>query len=221
MSAALEHLDQRLQDEEEFLEEILPSAITLAMMLRHRTMAAWMRTEFDGYADDAQLPPYRRDVPGHIVARSPQYGWIPAPVDDQQKAEFGHRDMADGVKALEKACLKLKKGTGDRIVFSKEEMAELQKQINLTAELAINISRDSYCNLMRVVRSALYLWAQALLEEGMGGDHNSYNAKEREKVAHLDDPERYWRKAMEEDANLPVPDVRATGFFERFFGRTG
>lgn len=221
MSAAVDHLDERLRDDGESLEDIMPSAITLAMMLRQRTMATWMRIEFDGYSDASELPPYRRDVPGHIVARSPQYGWIPAPVDDKQKQDFGHRDMSEGIKSLEKTCLSCKKGTGHRIVFDKEEMATLQAQINLSAELAITISRESYCKLLRVIRCALYLWARELMELGVGGDHNSFSAEEREKAAHLDDPERFWRKALEENADLPVPDVRETGFFERFFGRTG
>lgn len=221
MSAAVDHLDERLRDDGESLEEIMPSAITLAMMLRHRTMASWMRIEFDGYSDTSELPPYRRDVPGHIVARPPQYGWIPAPVDDKQKQDFGHRDMPEGIKSLEKTCMACKKGTGHRIVFDKEEMATLQAHINLTAELAIAISRDSYNKLLRVVRCALYLWEQELMEHGLSGDHNSYSTQEREKVAHLDDPEKFWRKALEDNADLPIPDVRETGFFERFFGRTG
>lgn len=221
MSAAVEHLGERLQDSNEPLEEIMPSAITLAMMLRQRTMAAWMRTEFDGYNDPSALPPYRHDIPGHIVARSPQYGWIPAPVDDKQKRDFGHRDMPDGIRSLEKTCLSCKKGTGSRIVFDKEEMAALQAQINLTAELAITISRDSYCKLLRVIRSALYLWGQALMEAGIGGDHNSYSEEERKKVAHLDDPERFWRQALESNHDLPIPDVREVGFLERVFGRAG
>lgn len=221
MSASVEHLDERLRDGNELLEEIMPSAITLAMMLRQRTMAAWMRTEFDGYTENSDLPPYRRDVPGHIVARSPQYGWIPAPVDDQQKQDFGHRDMSEGVKSLEKTCLGCKKGTGNRIVFDKDEMAQLQDQINLKAELAITISRETYCKLLRVIRSALYLWSQELMEAGIGGEHNSYKEDERKKAAHLDDPERFWRRALEDNSDLPIPDVREVGFFERVFGRAG
>lgn len=219
MSAAVEHLEERLEDAGELLEEIMPSAITLAMMLRQRTMASWMRTEFDGYGESSELPPYRRDVPGHIVARSPQYGWIPAPLDDRQKQELNFRDMSEGLKSLEKTCLKCKKGTGNRIVFEKEEMAALQSKINLTAELAITISRESYNRMLRVIRGALYLWCQELKAAGIGGDHNSYSAKERENAAHLDDPEIFWRKALESNGDLPIPDVREVGFFDRFFGR--
>lgn len=219
MSAAVEHLDERLQDGNELLEKIMPSAITLAMMLRQRTMATWMRTEFDGYSDPADLPPFRRDIIGHIVARSPQYGWIPAPVDDKQKRDFGRRDMVEGVKSLEKTCLSCKKGTGHRIVFDKEEMTKLQTQINLTAELAITVSRDSYSAMLRVVRSAVYLWCQELMAAGIGGDHNSFSAEERQSVAHLDDPERFWRQALENNGDLPIPDVREVTFFEKFFGR--
>lgn len=39
MSASVNHLEERLLDERELLEGIMPSAITLAMMLRHRQMA--------------------------------------------------------------------------------------------------------------------------------------------------------------------------------------
>lgn len=197
----------------------MPSAITLAMMLRQRNMVAWMRAEFDGYADPASLPPYRTGLPGHIVARSPQYGWIPAPVNDKQKQEFGRRDMLEGIRSLEKTCLGCKKGTGNRVVLDKEEMAGLQAQINLTAELAITISRESYCKLLRVTRSALYLWCQDLMAAGINGDHNSYSAQEREGVAHLDAPETFWRQAMDSNSELPIPDVREVGFFDRFFGR--
>jgi hypothetical protein len=219
MSAAVDHLAERLQDANETLEEIMPSAVTLAMMLRQRTMAAWMRTEFDGYTDPSALPPYRSGVAGHIVARSPQYGWIPAPVSDKQKEEFGRRDMLEGVKSLERTCLNCKKGTGTRIPLEKEEMALLQSRINLTAELAINISRENYNKLLRVVRSSLYLWCEDLMSAGIGGDHNSYSAQERENAAHLDNPEIFWRKALESNSDLPIPDVREVGFFDRFFGR--
>ncbi|MBU2953842.1 hypothetical protein [Marinobacter sp. F3R08] len=221
MSTSVNHLDERTQDSAELLEGIIPSAITLAMMLRHRKMAAWLRTEFDGYQDVEAAPPYRRELHGHIVAKSPQYGWIPAPVDDQQKKSFGYMDLLDGIKALEKVCVNCKKGNGNRVLLDKEEMATLQKQINLTAELAINLSREVYGRLLRTVRAAIYLWAQELIAEGISGEHNHYSREERAKVAHLDEPDKFWRKAMEDVDNLPIPDVREVGFFERVFGRTG
>jgi len=37
MSASVNHLDERTQDSGELLEDIMPSAITLAMMLHHPT----------------------------------------------------------------------------------------------------------------------------------------------------------------------------------------
>ncbi len=36
MSASANHLDERTRDAGELLEDIMPSAITLAMMLRHK-----------------------------------------------------------------------------------------------------------------------------------------------------------------------------------------
>lgn len=221
MSASVNHLEERTQDSAELLEEIMPSAITLAMMLRHRTMAAWLRTEFDGYQDAEAAPPFRRDLPGHIVARSPQYGWIPAPVDEQQKMDFGHLDLIEGVKALEKVCVNCKKGDGHRVLLEKEDMVVLQKQINLSAELAINLSRNVYCKLLRTTRAAIYLWTRELMAQGLDGDHNHYSPEERAQVAHLDDPERFWRQAMEQVDDLPIPNVREMGFFERVFGRAG
>jgi len=221
MSTSVNHLDERTRDSAELLEEIMPTAITLAMMLRHRKMAAWLRTEFDGYQDLEAAPPYRRQLHGHIVAKSPQYGWIPAPMDDQQKEEFGYMDLPEGVKSLEKICLNCKKGSGNRVLLAKEDMAVLQKQINLTAELAINLSRDVYCRLLRTVRASIYLWTQELIAAGLAGEHNHYSPEERAKVAQLDDPETFWRRAMEEVGALPIPDVREVGFFERVFGRAG
>ena len=59
------------------------------------------------------------------------------------------------------------------------------------------------------------------MAEGMAGEHNHWNPDGRAKVAHLDEPENFWRRAMEEVDNLPIPDVREVGFFERVFGRAG
>ncbi|MCM0612856.1 hypothetical protein KFJ24_10280 [Marinobacter sediminum] len=221
MSASINHLEEQTRESSELLEDIMPSAITLAMMLRHKKMAAWLRTEFDGYQDKESAPPYRRDLPGHIVARSPQYGWIPAPVNDQQGKEYGHLDLIEGTKALEKICVNSKKGDGNRILLDKEDMVALQKQINLSAELAINLSREAYCRLLRTVRGTIYLWTQELMRKGLEGEHNHYSTEERSLVADQDAPQHFWRKAMEELDNLPVPDVKSAGFFERVFGRAG
>ncbi|WP_138439154.1 AbiTii domain-containing protein [Marinobacter alexandrii] len=219
MSASVNHLEERTQDPSELLGHILPSAITLALMLRHKKMAGWLRAEFEGHQDREQAPPYRRDLPGHIVARSPQYGWIPAPVNEQQKQEFGHLDVLDAAKSLEKICLTSRKGDGNRVLLSQDDMVALQKQINLSAELAINLSRDVYSKLLRTIRGTIYLWAQELMARGLSGDHNHYSQDERALVTDLDDPERFWRRAMEEVDALPVADVKPAGFFERVFGR--
>ncbi|MBN7771032.1 hypothetical protein KUV44_07080 [Marinobacter daepoensis] len=221
MSTSVDHLLERTQDATDLLGDIVPSAITLATMLRHRKMAAWLREEFDGYADKDKAPPYRRDLPGHIVAKSPQYGWIPAPVNDRQTSEFGHLDLPEGIKTLEQICLNCKKGNGNRVLLEKEEMDTLQKQINLSAELAINLSRDVYGRLLRTIRAAIHIWSDALIEAGMNGEHNHYSPEERKSVEHLDTPEAFWRLAMEQVDDLPIPDVRELGFLERMFGRTG
>ncbi|KAA1176196.1 hypothetical protein FWJ25_03430 [Marinobacter salinexigens] len=219
MSASVNNLQERTQSSEELLDQIMPSAITLAMMLRHKKMAAWLRTELDGYQDISTAPPYRRDLPGHIVARSPQYGWIPAPVNEEQSREYGQLSLVEGTKALEKVCVGCKKGDGNRVLLEREAMVVLQKQINLSAELAINLSRDTYCQLLRTVRAAIYLWTIELLGRGLDGEHNHYTAEQRGQVSVLDDPQRYWRRAMDELNELPIPDVKAAGFFERMFGR--
>lgn len=219
MSASVNHLEERTRDGSELLGHILPSAIALALMLRHKKMAAWLRAEFEGYEEAKLAPPYRRDLPGHIVARSPQYGWIPAPVNEQQKQEFGHLDVLDDAKSLEKICITSKKGDGNRVMLHGEDMATLQQQINLSAELAINMSREVYNRLLRTIRATVYLWSQELMARGLSGDHNHYSQSERELVADLDDPERFWRQAMDEVDSLPVADVKPAGFFERVFGR--
>ncbi len=221
MSASVDHLQERTQIASEYLEGIMPSAITLAMMLRHKKMAAWLRSELEGYQDLEAAPPYRHNLPGHIVAKSPQYGWIPAPVNDQQTQEYGHVDLIDGTRVIEKVCANSKKGDGNRILLDPEDMKVLQKQINLTAELAINVSRDAYSRLLRTVRAAIYLWTTEMLERGLQGEYNHFPAELRTSVTDLDDPERFWRQAMDSVDNLPIPDVKTVGFLDRVFGRAG
>jgi hypothetical protein len=221
MPVSATQLEERTQDSSELLEGIMPSAITFAMMLRHKNMSAWLRAEFDGYESADVALPYRRGLPGHIVANSPQYGWIPAPVNPQQTADFGRIDLIEGVKNLEEFCLTTKKGNGKRIQLSKEIIAIVQKQINLSAELAINVSREEHCKILKIVRGTIYLWAQALTAQGLIGEHNHYTAEQRALVAELDDPEKFWRKATAEVDSLPMPEIKTAGFFDRMFGRTG
>jgi hypothetical protein len=219
MPVSATQLEERTQDSSELLEDIMPSAITFAMMLRHKKMSAWLRTEFDGYENAEAAPPYRRGLPGHIVAKSPQYGWIPAPVNPQQTTDFGRLDLIEGVKDLEEFCLTSKKGNGKRIQLSKEITAVLQTQINLSAELAINVSREEYSQILKIVRGTLYLWAKALIAQGLTGEHNHYTAEQRALVAELDDPQKFWRKAAADVDSLPMPETKTAGFFDRIFGR--
>lgn len=221
MSAPVDHLQERVVDASESLADLMPSAITLAMMLRHRNIATWLRAEFEGYDKAAELPTYRHDVNGHIVARSPQYGWIPAPIDQKQLRQYGQLDLRGSVPELERTCLNCKKGNGHRISLPGDQLLDLQHKINLSAELAINISRSTYCTVLKTIRGSLYLWADAVLESGLSGDHNTFTKEEKEKVACLDNPTRFWREAMASLDDLPVPNAREAGFLERMFGRTG
>lgn len=219
MSASVNHLESRLFDGSELLEDIMPSAITLAMMLRHRKFASWLRTEFDGYQDRESAPPYRRQQPGHIVAKSPQYGWIPAPIEEEQKAQFGRLDLVEGTKELEQICLSCKKGSGHRVPLEADDLERLQKGLNLNADLAISVSRQTYSDLLRTVRAAICLWTRAVMAEGIEGEHNHYEKEERARVAHLDTPEVFWQQAMEQLEDLGMPDIKEVGFFGRVFGR--
>ena len=185
------------------------------MMLRQRTMAAWLRTEYGGYPPDAALPAYRQAVPGHMVARSPHYGWIPAPVDDAQRRAHGHADVREGVKWLEQTCAACKKGSGKRMPFDTALVRELQAQINLEAELAVMLARDDFAELLHRIRSVVYLWSLDLVEAGLSGEHNTFDESQRKSASACGTPEHYCQRAQLEKAQLPVPGVRDSGFFDR------
>ena len=218
MGAPVDALEQRVRDVQDPLEAILPASITLSLMLRNRKMGSWLQNEFAGYSDDSELPDYRQDLPGHLMTRSPQYGWIPAPVSEEQDRKEAHTDLREGVRSLEKTCLRYRKDSYIQHPLGADEMRELQNRINLTTDLAITINRETYAELLRLVRSTIYLWTLDLIEAGFSGEHNSFSTPEREQAATMDDPEHYWRRAMDEHANLPVPGLRQAGVLERFFG---
>lgn len=218
MGAPVDSLEQRVRDAQDPLEEILPASITLALMLRNRKMGNWLQNEFAGYSEDAELPDYRLDLPGHLMTRSPQYGWIPAPVSEEQNRKEAHMDLRDGLRSLEKTCLRYRKDSFIQHALSADEMRELQTRVNLSTDLAIAINRETYSDLLRLIRATVYLWALDLIEAGLGGERNSFNTSEREQAAAMDDPEHYWKRAMEEYAGLPVPGIRQAGVLERFFG---
>ncbi|XOZ34759.1 hypothetical protein ACMDCT_05890 [Halomonadaceae bacterium KBTZ08] len=218
MGAPVDELEQRIRDAQDPLEAILPSAITLSLMIRNRKMGSWLRNEFTGYSEDAALPPYRRDIPGHLMTRSPQYGWMPAPITDQQEQQEAHLDIREGIRSLERTCLRYRKDSYIQHSLPKDEMRELQARVNLTTDLAITINRESYSDLFRVVRSTVYLWLGDLIEAGFSGEHNSFERSERAQASTLDTPEHYWQRAMDEFTSLPVPGIRKAGMLERFFG---
>lgn len=221
MSAPVDSLKARLLDATEPLAELMAPAITLATMVRHRRMAAWIRREYEGYAPETNLPGYRYDVRGQIVARSPQYGWIPAPVDRHQLAQFGRLNLYEGVAALERTCMNGRRGNSHRVALPPAELQNLQQKLNLSAELAINLSRDRYCDIIRTIRGTLYLWTLEMADAGLTGNLNSSTTEELERAARLDQPDHFWREAMVSLQKLPIPAVREAGFLERMFGRVG
>lgn len=218
MGAPVDELEQRVRDAQDPLEAILPSAITLSLMIRNRKMGSWLRNEFSGYAEDAVLPLYRQDLPGHLMTRSPQYGWMPAPITEQQEQQEAHLNVREDIRSLERTCLRYRRDSYIQHTLPEGQMRELQTRVNLTTDLAITVNRESYSDLFRVVRSAIFLWLTDLIEAGFSGEHNSFNSSERAQAATLDTPEHYWRRAMDEFASLPVPGIRQAGVMERFFG---
>ena len=218
MGAPVDALEQRVRDPQDPLEEILPASITLALMIRNRRMGSWLQNEFAGYSEDAELPSYRRDIPGHLMTRSPQYGWIPAPVSEEQNHREAHIDLRDGTRTLESTCLRHRRDSCIQRALPEDQERELQSRINLSTDLAIAVSRETYSDLLRLVRSTIYLWALDLIEAGFSGEHNSFSASEREQAAVMDNPEYYWQRARDEYSSLPVPGVRQAGMIERFFG---
>lgn len=218
MGAPVDALEQRVRDSQDPLEEILPASITLALMIRNRRMGSWLQNEFAGYSEDAELPSYRRDIPGHLVTRSPQYGWIPAPISEEQNRAEAHIDLRDGIRSLENTCLRHRRDSTIQRSLPAEQVQDLQGRINLTTDLAIAVGRETYSDLLRLIRSALYLWNLDLIEAGFSGEHNSFSAEERDQAIAMDAPEHYWQRAVEEYSALPVPGVRQAGLFERFFG---
>tara|TARA_R110000764_G_scaffold90881_1_gene173382 strand:- start:40538 stop:41263 length:726 start_codon:yes stop_codon:yes gene_type:complete len=241
MSTSINRLQERTQDGSVLIGEIVPAAFTLATMLRHRKMAVWLREEFDGYTAIELLPRYRCHQPGHVEVNSPAYGWARVPIDESTIAGLGYLDLYDSVQVLEQVFLNGKKGGGYRNVLSKDAEAVLQQELSVNtvkafnqgraddgwkhelvgAELAFYRNRDVYSRVLRTVRATIYLWCDALMEIGIGGDHNSYSTAERQAVEHLNAPETFWISAMETVDDLPVPDPRRVKLLGRLFGSGG
>lgn len=239
MSTSVNRLQTRTLNANGLLGDIVPSAFTLATMLRHRKMAAWLREEFDGYRSIERLPPYRCKQPVQVEVNSPSHGWAKVPINADTIAGLGCFELYDSARVLEQVYLNCKSGGGHRTGLSKDVEAVLQQELSARAVNAFNQGseddgwrpymvgtdlsffrqRDVYRQVLRTVRASIYLWCEALLECGIGGEHNSYSASERQAVEHLNEPEIFWASAMEKGDVLPVPDTRDAGFLERVLGR--
>ncbi|MBK1672997.1 hypothetical protein CKO35_06695 [Ectothiorhodospira shaposhnikovii] len=220
MTSLIDELEGSLSDGDQQLSDLIPSAINLATMLRHRALSAWLRIEFEGFAHDAELPIYRARVPGHIMARSPQYGWIPAPIDESLKHEHAHTEIRYSVADIERTCMNCKKGRGIQLSLPEEQLGYLQSRINLKADLAITINRTSFCQILKVIRGSIYLWVRDVKALGIGDASNSFTDADREIAAFLDDPEKLHALAFDTLDKLPLPEVRQSNFLERLFSVT-
>lgn len=221
MSFSASSLERRLQRPDEPLAQLLPVAIALAMTLRQDATARWLTAEFEGYPDNSSLPRCRRRLPGRIMARSPQSGWIPAPVTEYQIRNHARIDVYDSIQEVEQFCLSGTRSSARRVPLPGDTMQLLQSSLGLTADLALTIRREHYCQLVRVTRGAIYLWVSGLTGLGLGSTRDGFRDHEKQLATLIDTPELYLRQAQERIRHLPVPDIPEAGFFERIFRRAG
>lgn len=186
LASPVESLLVRVSQSEEPTSAILPSAISLASMLRQRTMLSWLRAEFSGYGDDAVLPINRTRIPALVLVFLPAQGWAKAPLTPERQAELGHVDLRESILQLAELAQHARKGGGHRVTLSVEQRAQLRVATDLDAEHAMSVAREQLICLCEIPRFVIREWTLDLLDSGIGGERNGFADEEKRLAQNAD-----------------------------------
>lgn len=220
MASPVESLLVRVSQSEEATSTILPSAISLASMLRQRAMLSWLRCEFSGYAEDAVLPINRTRIAALVLVSLPGQGWAKAPLTPERQAELGHLDLRESIPQLEELAQHARKGGGHRVTLSPEHKANLRVATGLDTEHAMSVAREQLIWLCEIPRFVIREWTLDLLDSGIGGERNGFADDEKRLAQNAD--ARFdllldnGTKAAQQQAHKLAS--KPAGMFSRLFG---
>lgn len=221
MSSAAETLCEHARDDQEKISDLLSRAINLSAILRQKSVTSWLKQELGGFDPSTELPVYRQNLHGTLVAWMPGQGWIEAPVSNEMRQEVSEFELRDGIRELERAYARNRRAGGQRLDLSEERVAELQARTQLDTRLNMAVPNEAIGQVLESVRLVVGMWAQSLVDAGLAKESNQLTAEDRQTADELSAklPE-YMDQASEQALErMAAMKTKQGGFLSRMFGR--
>lgn len=221
MASAIESVQAQARDRAQPLEDVLQRAVFLASVLRLKQIGAWLRQELEGFADDATLPDYRREVDGTLLAWMPANGWVQAPISEAMAVAAHSLDLRDPAPSLEQQLQRHRRAGGLRFTPDPARELSLRKRTQLDTRLAFAVATHDLATVPETAREMILLWTTDLLDLGLVGENMVFNRTERDAVVHLDGALADYAARADEPARERAAALRAQkgGLLGRLFGR--
>lgn len=175
MSSIVLELQRDAIDTKVPVSDLLRKALVVARKLHVTDIEKWTRHELDGYPPKEDVPSYR-ELHGRIECFNPYRGWIPIVVENSDESEIlSRRHCAQSVSEIEH----LVEGDGAlRMHFAPEVEQAFMRQMRVSLQPVLQISKASLVGILNHVRNALLNWALQLEEQGILGEGLSFTAGE-------------------------------------------
>lgn len=223
MASAIESIHEQARDDDEAVTAVLTRAVYLATVLRQKRIAEWLKHELRGYEAEDELPHYRRDVRGLLLAWMPGKDWIEAPVLDSIHEEVARTEIRDSAHDVEQTYLRTRRHGNHRVELSEAHQQVLKEKTNLDARLNLALPSQELAQILQTLRITVELWTADLIEAGLESEGMAFSAADREAATplaeRLDD---YLARAAEQArpraAAMSAAAGTGGGFLRRLFG---
>lgn len=221
MSSAAETLSELARDEQERVSDLLSRAINLSTILRQKPMTQWLKQELGGFPEEVDLPCYRRDLHGTLVAWMPGQGWIEAPISNEIRDEVSAFELRAGIRELERAYERNRRSGGQRLDLPEQRVAELQAKTRLDTRLNMAVPNEAIGHVLESVRLVVAQWADALAEAGLAKEAAQFTDDDRKAAVAITErlPEFMAQASAQAVERMAAMKSRQGGFLSRMFGR--
>lgn len=166
------------------VSDLLRKAFVVAKKLGLKELEDWVNLELNGYAQDSDIPEYRKVI-GEIKAWNPYNNcWMPVIMEDPKEAEaLSSRYLKQAISEIEDLENKTRQNNSYQVPFPKAIERKLQKSISFDTQVTLITQRTALVRILDAVKNIALNWSLKLEKDGILGDGMSFSEEEKKEVA--------------------------------------
>jgi hypothetical protein len=180
MASLVIELQKNALNENYPVSSLLRQAYLVSTKLKIDNLINWVRLEMNGYAEDDDIPEYRK-YRGILKAHNPYHGWIETSTNDNKFEDMltlAHTSQS--IAEIEKLAESENPYLGKK--FSAEQQALIQNIFRTDFPFMLFIPTISMHQILSAVRHSILDWSLKLEAEGILGDDYTFTDNEKEKA---------------------------------------